>query len=73
MEGIGPQVFILVAAGNNYNQQVLERSLTFRKNASALFQVIFQVPELPERIAISLFEPLAQIHPLQNRGDYNSI
>lgn len=44
VEGIGLQVFILVAGGNNYNQQVLDSS-TFGKNASALLQVIFQVPE----------------------------
>jgi len=54
-EGMSLQVFILVAGGNNYNQQVLKRSSTFGKNASALFQVILQVPELPGRTAISLF------------------
>lgn len=72
VDRIGLQVFILVG-GNNYNQQVLERSSTFWKNGSALFPVIFQVPELPGRTAIPLFQPLAQIHPLQNMGDYHSI
>lgn len=73
VDGMGLQVFILVVDGNNYNQQVLERSSTFWKNGSALFPVIFQVPVLPGRTAIPLFQPMAQIHPLQNMGDYHSI
>lgn len=73
VDGIGLQAFIPVVGGNNYNQKVLERSSTFGKNASALFQVIFQVPELPGKTAISWFQPLAQINPLQNMGDCHSI
>lgn len=49
VQGRGLQVFILEVGENNYNQQILERRSTFGKNASALFQVIFQVLELPGR------------------------
>lgn len=49
VQGRGLQVFILEVGENNCNQEILERSSTFGKNASALFQVIFQVLELPGR------------------------